>query len=188
MNKFLAVTSLFCVFSISSIAIYASIRPVLHEEKPLKTTDKQGFENKKTITEKPTSLTVKDTLPTKDLIITKDSEALKEPALFAYQLQSNFGSQKFKGSKEFAVIVDSIDHILNHNKKLSLYVTGHTDSIGKAIDNEWIGMQRAKSVARYLKYKGISSAQMVVASKGETEPIAGNTETKKNRRIELIIK
>ncbi len=189
MNKFLAVTSLFCVFSISSIGIYATIRPTLHEEKPLEITENQPIESTKNISTKSSSVTVKEeTLPTKNIVVTKDSEAPKETILFTYLLQSNFGSQKFKGSKEFAVIVDSIDKVLNHNKKLNLYVTGHTDSIGKAIDNEWIGMQRAKSVANYLKRKGINQEQVYVSSKGEAQPLKEYTSIKENRRIELIIK
>lgn len=192
MNKFLAVFALFCVFSISSIYVYASIRTSLNSNQPLEIANQNTA--LQPLADRPSAKLAKDTVttvsqhdkPTKTITI--DSSHLKNKQLFTYVLQTNFGSEKFRGSYAFSKVVDSIHDILDTNHALRLYVTGHTDSIGKAIDNEWIGMQRAKNVANYLKRKGINQQQMIVSSEGENKPLEGYTSIKENRRIELIIK
>lgn len=192
MNKFLAVFALFCVFSISSIYVYASIRTSLNSNQPLEIANQNT--ELQPLADSPSVKLVKDTVttesqnftPTKNVAF--DSSKLKNKQLFTYVLQTNFGSEKFRGSYTFSKVADSIHDILDTNQSLRLYVTGHTDSIGKAIDNEWIGMQRAKNVANYLKRKGINQQQMIVSSEGENKPLKGYTSIKENRRIELIIK
>jgi outer membrane protein OmpA-like peptidoglycan-associated protein len=69
-------------------------------------------------------------------------------------------------------------------------VTGHTDYIGSAEYNYNLGLQRAERVKQLLIKKGIAPERIVVLSKGEEEPIAGNGSAggrAKNRRVEINI-
>jgi outer membrane protein OmpA-like peptidoglycan-associated protein len=68
-------------------------------------------------------------------------------------------------------------------------LTGHTDSIGKATSNLNLGLKRAIEIKDLMVKLGAQSAQIDVASMGETQPIASNdTEAgrNQNRRVELI--
>jgi outer membrane protein OmpA-like peptidoglycan-associated protein len=69
-------------------------------------------------------------------------------------------------------------------------VTGHTDYIGSAEYNYNLGLQRAERVKQLLIKKGIAPERIVVLSKGEEEPVAGNRSAggrAKNRRVEINI-
>lgn len=56
-----------------------------------------------------------------------------------------------------------------------LQITGHTDSIGGAAENEALGLKRAETVRNWLIETGhLSPDAVVVASAGETQPIAAN--------------
>jgi outer membrane protein OmpA-like peptidoglycan-associated protein len=74
----------------------------------------------------------------------------------------------------------------NPNQKLS--VTGHTDSDGDDAANLALSERRAQTVKDILVKDGFSADNLVVAGKGEAEPIAGNDtpENKaKNRRVSI---
>lgn len=69
-------------------------------------------------------------------------------------------------------------------------LTGHTDSKGDAATNMTLGRRRAEAVQNVLVGKGVNKAQIEVASKGMTEPVASNdTEEgrEQNRRVEVRI-
>lgn len=71
-------------------------------------------------------------------------------------------------------------------EKVSL--TGHTDSAGDADDNLRLGKRRAQTIKEILLSKDVKPAQISVASKGESEPVATNEtpEGKQdNRRVEV---
>lgn len=71
-----------------------------------------------------------------------------------------------------------------------IIVEGHTDNIGGTDYNRRLSMDRAETVARYLK-KRAAADKLSYRGYGAEKPIAGN-ETKegrrKNRRVEIIIK
>ncbi|MDX1685156.1 MAG: OmpA family protein [Saprospiraceae bacterium] len=70
-------------------------------------------------------------------------------------------------------------------------LTGHTDSFGNASYNYALGLRRANVISRVLGDLGVPKDQIVVLSKGETDPIAPNNTAEgrsKNRRTELVIK
>ncbi|PWQ99002.1 OmpA family protein [Leucothrix arctica] len=78
---------------------------------------------------------------------------------------------------------------LNQSPSNSIVLTGHTDSIGKAKSNLNLGLKRAIEIKDLMVKLGAKSAQIDVASMGETQPIASNkTEAGRhqNRRVELI--
>lgn len=72
----------------------------------------------------------------------------------------------------------------------SLTIEGHTDSTGPDAYNQSLSERRAKSVASYLKSKGVS-ASMATVGKGESSPTASN-DTRAgraaNRRVEIFAK
>lgn len=72
-------------------------------------------------------------------------------------------------------------------------VTGHTDSVGSAADNQDLGRRRADAVATQLR-REIPGVDLTVRSAGETEPVAANVTAdgkdnprgrEKNRRVTI---
>ena len=69
-------------------------------------------------------------------------------------------------------------------------IYGHTDNTGSDAVNERLSLQRAQSVADYLKLCGISSDRMTAEGKSYSMPVASNdTEAGRaqNRRVEVFI-
>jgi outer membrane protein OmpA-like peptidoglycan-associated protein len=79
--------------------------------------------------------------------------------------------------------------ILKANGGCSLSLTGHTDADGTKTYNLGLSQRRVQSVADFLKKKGINFVPKL-ASKGETDPVAGNKTTegkRQNRRVEVVV-
>lgn len=69
-------------------------------------------------------------------------------------------------------------------------ITGHTDSIGPAVANGKLGLDRAQYIEAILLSNNLAQEKITVESKGETDPIAGNSTEegrKRNRRVEIRI-
>lgn len=94
-----------------------------------------------------------------------------------------FNSTEFGNSED--ATLQKIKDYLNANLSKSLKITGHTDNSGPEIYNEYLGMERAKSVAYF--FRDIENPNRIyVASKGEKEPMVSNDTRKgrkQNRRI-----
>lgn len=87
--------------------------------------------------------------------------------------------------------LDSIANILTRYPDLTVDIVGHTCDIGTEKENERIGMERAKSVARYLQGKGIARSRMELRSAGPSDPLVENTSTGNrslNRRVTVQVK
>ncbi len=70
-----------------------------------------------------------------------------------------------------------------------LIVEGHTDSLGDHSYNFTLGLKRSETVAGYLIERGVGKDSLVAISKGETTPIASNSNAQgrqKNRRVDLL--
>ncbi len=102
---------------------------------------------------------------------------------------------KFSGSeilvnKELESVLKKILTFVAENPNLKITVIGHTDTIGNATDNYWLGLKYARQVRWYLITKGgLKRSQVTAISKGETLPIADNQTRqgrKTNNRIEII--
>ena len=82
--------------------------------------------------------------------------------------------------------------ILNDNPAYKLEINGHTDNTGKAEKNQILSENRAKSVAEYLKTKGImDNTKLITIGFGQNKPIADNKKSvgrAKNRRVEISVK
>jgi OOP family OmpA-OmpF porin len=99
-----------------------------------------------------------------------------------------FGSAKLLPSSY--VSLNNLVKVLQANSSYKLKIEAHTDNIGYPAKNLLLSIQRAKSVAAYLIYKGIPANRLTTKGFGAAVPIANNkTETGRaiNRRVELKI-
>jgi len=77
-------------------------------------------------------------------------------------------------------------YMRNHPEK-KIRIVGHACSIGRAAYNYQLGLRRAQAVADALRKRGVRSEQMIVESKGESEPlIQGSHDLSIDRRVEII--
>jgi len=53
----------------------------------------------------------------------------------------------------------------------SIKVTGHADKMGKPAANQKLSLERAKSIASYLKSKGVKAASFTTVGMGDTKPV-----------------
>ena len=73
--------------------------------------------------------------------------------------------------------------------EVSVLITGHTCSLGTSEHNQQLSERRAEQVADYLKKQDIASDRLVVAARGDSEPLSSNlTEMGRqlNRRVEVV--
>jgi len=67
---------------------------------------------------------------------------------------------------------------------------GHSDSVGQAEMNRWLGAARAKTMCNAIVAAGVHATRVVVTSKGETKPLVPNdtpAHRSRNRRIEVRV-
>ena len=78
---------------------------------------------------------------------------------------------------------------LSNQPHVKVEVAGHTDNVGNARKNQTLSLQRAKSVVRELKARGVKNTLKPVGY-GATQPLQPNTSDKNrkgNRRVELRV-
>jgi len=105
-------------------------------------------------------------------------------------LYSGFGSKQFRADNTLQAYALELKNYLNKYPNKTAAITGHTDSVGDDIANDWFGMERAKNVKKYLTSQGIANNRLKAFSKGEKEPIDTNGTLegrRKNRRIEIKV-
>ena len=92
--------------------------------------------------------------------------------------------------------LEKMAKLLNKNKKITIEISGHTDSKGADDYNMRLSKQRAEAVKKYLIKNGVAENRIVAVGKGETMPIARNQNPdgsdnpegrQLNRRIELKV-
>lgn len=69
------------------------------------------------------------------------------------------------------------------SSKETIQIAGHTDNVGGDTYNNWLAEERAKSVAKYLKSKGIPVSQLKLVSYGKQQ--LTSQDQSKNRRVVL---
>ena len=77
---------------------------------------------------------------------------------------------------------------MRENKLYKAKITGHTDSIGKAVTNMKLSQKRAKATKQALIAEGVEPSRLTAAGRGELDPIESNrlkSGRKANRRIEV---
>ena len=101
-----------------------------------------------------------------------------------------FDFSKFVLKPESQVELDKVVQLLNENPTLKIQISGHTDNIGSATDNQLLSQNRAKSVITYLMQKGISIKRLSFKGFGAKQPIAPNSNEESralNRRTEMKV-
>ncbi|MGN6416992.1 MAG: OmpA family protein [Pseudobacter sp.] len=117
-------------------------------------------------------------------ITTEEITVVEKPVVF-----SKIGNTTL--SESFKPHLDSIATILNRYPDLRVDVIGHTCDIGTEKENARIGLERAKSVAKYLQSKGIAMSRMDLSSAGPSNPVVENTSAGNrslNRRVTVMVK
>jgi outer membrane protein OmpA-like peptidoglycan-associated protein len=100
----------------------------------------------------------------------------------------------FNSSALRAASRDSIQQMANvfqNYPNTTLYVEGHTDSIGSAAYNKALSTRRADSVANYLEQVGVSGSRINTYGYGFSQPRATNSTAagrQLNRRVEIHIR
>jgi OOP family OmpA-OmpF porin len=102
-----------------------------------------------------------------------------------------YNSDVFQPGEQFLAYADSVKHFLELNEDKTLYIIGHTDSIGSDAFNEDLGMRRARNAGLFFQKKLKVQSKVQVESRGRTEPVAPNDSPEnrqKNRRVNIVIK
>ncbi|MBT8340914.1 MAG: OmpA family protein [Desulfatitalea sp.] len=90
----------------------------------------------------------------------------------------------------FYNVLNSVAIVLNEYKKTTVDVIGHTDNVGDASYNQTLSEHRARSVAEYLAGQKVLDERLLIAGRGESQPIAANTTPEgraRNRRVTIQI-
>lgn len=101
-----------------------------------------------------------------------------------------FASNSSDINARFYDVINSVALVLQEYKSTLINIEGHSDSAGKASYNQKLSLERAASVAKLLKMKGVATERMAVIGHGESQPIAdNNTQSGRaaNRRVEIIL-
>ncbi len=101
-----------------------------------------------------------------------------------------FRRRSFSLTKSSFSELDRLVKIIKENPQMKIEVAGHTDSVGSNKYNQYLSVQRARAVVKYLLKKGVTSNQVVAKGYGETRPVATNKTVagrQKNRRVEFVI-
>ena len=72
-----------------------------------------------------------------------------------------------------------------------IVVTGHTDTVGSADDNDALSQRRAQQILNLLASVGIDRSLMAAVGRGERElrvPTMDNVENPLNRRVEVLVR
>jgi outer membrane protein OmpA-like peptidoglycan-associated protein len=86
--------------------------------------------------------------------------------------------------------LDEVAKALADQGYKSILVEGHTDSVGKASDNDTLSLKRAESVRTYLVSRGIPSEKIRASGLGSSRSIADNSTPDgraNNRRVEIVV-
>ena len=87
-------------------------------------------------------------------------------------------------------ILDQFANGLANQPSTDVRIIGHTDNTGSDAVNDPLSMQRAMAARDYLAARGVDSRRILIAGRGEREPVADNrTEAgrARNRRVEIYL-
>lgn len=101
-----------------------------------------------------------------------------------------FNSSSSDIRSNFYEVLDSVSKVLNEYDKTDVFVSGHTDNTGKNSYNMSLSKNRADSVVKYLKSRGVQGTRITSQGLGSKYPAASNSTSKgreSNRRVEIEI-
>jgi outer membrane protein OmpA-like peptidoglycan-associated protein len=87
-------------------------------------------------------------------------------------------------------ILDQFASGLSAQPNTEVRIIGHTDNTGSDATNDALSVQRAQSARQYLAARGVDPQRVVIAGRGEREPIADNSTEAgraRNRRVEIFL-
>jgi outer membrane protein OmpA-like peptidoglycan-associated protein len=118
--------------------------------------------------------------------------AVVEPAERTIILENIlFDFDKTAVKPAMARILDRLVTFLNEERRKTIHLEGHTDSVGPEQYNQGLSKRRAGSVKNYVTQKGVDASRVTVEGFGETKPIADNKTRdgrSRNRRVEVKIR
>lgn len=86
--------------------------------------------------------------------------------------------------------IAKLAEVLQKYEDTNIMFSGYTDNTGSEDYNQKLSEQRAKSVAEYTAFTGVSGERMTIIGYGESDPVASNETVEgrsKNRRVEVAI-
>ena len=101
-----------------------------------------------------------------------------------------FETAKFNIKPESEIELNKVVQLLQENPTVKIQIEGHTDNVGKTIDNQKLSEARARSTVSYLIQKGIRADRLIAKGFGATKPVADNKTEEgraQNRRTELKV-
>ncbi|PHS27730.1 MAG: hypothetical protein COA85_04940 [Robiginitomaculum sp.] len=113
--------------------------------------------------------------------------------LFAQALGKNnihFATSKAIIDSNSYALMDNLAALAAKCAKQPLIISGHTDHLGDPAFNNWLSLQRALAVKKYLVNKDIDEKTLRARGAGSSEPLCTkNTRScrQRNRRIEITI-
>ncbi len=87
-------------------------------------------------------------------------------------------------------ILDQFASGLQNQPNTEVRIIGHTDNTGSDAVNDPLSLHRADSARDYLAARGVDMRRIIVAGRGEREPIADNSSEAgraRNRRVEIFL-
>lgn len=87
-------------------------------------------------------------------------------------------------------ILDQFASGLSGQPNTEIRIIGHTDNTGSDAVNDPLSVQRASAARDYLAARGVDPSRIMVAGRGEREPIADNSSDAgraRNRRVEIYL-
>ncbi len=107
-----------------------------------------------------------------------------------------FGFDKYSVADETRSTLNEIIMAMGAIPELKIEAIGHTDSKGSDTYNMGLSRRRAESIVEFLIQNGIDTGRITSSGKGETDPVARNTDPngsdspggrKLNRRVEFRV-
>lgn len=110
-------------------------------------------------------------------------DILSKEKIFFKRLGTDITEESYK-------VVEDIAKILLKNTNVRVEIGGHTDAKGAEDVNEWVSLQRSRSVKKELIKLGISKDRITAKGYGESQPLVPNDKNGysfENRRVEFKI-
>lgn len=88
-------------------------------------------------------------------------------------------------------VLDQLKAEIAQRPGVDVEVTGHTDTVGSADDNDALSERRAQQILNLLATVGIDRSLMTAVGRGERElrvPTLDNVENPLNRRVEVLVR
>ncbi|MBD2704372.1 OmpA family protein [Spirosoma sp. BT702] len=134
----------------------------------------------------PAILTLTGATTERELAESQKFKSIFEPIDLYFPLaEANY----IKTAETVKFFEEAIHYLADHKDK-KLQLTGHTDDSGPDDVNMRLSRDRANDVKARLRKAGVSSSQIEIRAKGETEPKADNSTMsgrKANRRVSVVV-